>query len=167
VAENKLVLNELSTYLSQPHISKIGFEISKQNSFCYNSFMGLVPLREAIVSFYTHTFLKRHDKDTEPAPPKRTTTTPIINPEHVVIGSGCAGLLNTLFCLLTDVHDAVLIPAPYYAAFDNDMKVQYFLLMMLLLLLLIIFTGDYKIVSSYIHHFTGYSTMYTHPCSHK
>jgi 1-aminocyclopropane-1-carboxylate synthase len=41
----------------------------------------------------------------------------------VVVGAGAASLLNHAFTLLLSPGDAVLIPAPYYAAFENDMKV--------------------------------------------
>lgn len=36
---------------------------------------------------------------------------------------GCAGLLNSLFFSLAEAGDGVLIPSPYYAAFESDMKV--------------------------------------------
>lgn len=107
-----MVLGELSTYLSQPQIAKIAFELDTQNSFCYNNFMGLTPLRESVAAFLNRKF--------KCLPTENGSG---IQPEHIVVGSGCAGLLNVIFCLLADENDAVLIPAPYYAAFDNDMKV--------------------------------------------
>ena len=111
VAENKLVLEELSTYLSKPHIAKIAFELEPQLSFCYSNFMGLAPLRQSVANLFSRKF-----KCVEDGVYK-------VKPDNIVVGSGCAGLLNVLFGLLADENDAVLIPAPYYAAFDNDMKV--------------------------------------------
>jgi len=111
VAENKLVVEELATYLSQPHMAQVGFQTEPQLSFCYSNFMGLAPLRQSVATFFTRKF-KCIAEENE-----------ALKPEHIVVGSGCAGLLNVLFCLLADEKDAVLIPAPYYAAFDNDMKV--------------------------------------------
>ena len=119
MAENKLILEELSQYLSQPHIAQIGFgETHKHLSFCYSNFLGLAPLRESMSNFLTRKFVGLPETSLEDAPQIK------IQPEHVVVCSGCAGSLNVLFCLLTDEKDAVLIPAPYYAAFDNDMKVR-------------------------------------------
>jgi aspartate/methionine/tyrosine aminotransferase len=47
----------------------------------------------------------------------------IIDRDDIVLGSGCAGLLNGLFFSLLEAGEAVLLPAPYYAAFESDMKV--------------------------------------------
>jgi len=49
-----------------------------------------------------------------------------IDPKNVVIGSGCSSLLGHLFFCLAEPGDAVLIPLPYYAAFEKDMKVIFF-----------------------------------------
>jgi aspartate/methionine/tyrosine aminotransferase len=45
-----------------------------------------------------------------------------IKPENLVIGPGCTGLLFQLSLLLFEENDSVLIPAPYYPAFDADFK---------------------------------------------
>lgn len=45
-----------------------------------------------------------------------------ILPENLVIGPGCTGLLFQLSLLLFEENDSVLIPAPYYPAFDGDFK---------------------------------------------
>lgn len=49
----------------------------------------------------------------------------LIRPEHVAFGSGASALLSHLALSLAEEGDAVLIPAPYYAAFDADLKVNY------------------------------------------
>ena len=46
----------------------------------------------------------------------------IIRPEHVAFGSGASSLLSHLALSLAEEGDAVLIPAPYYAAFDVDLR---------------------------------------------
>ena len=46
-----------------------------------------------------------------------------IRPENVAFGSGAAALLSHLALSLAEEGDAVLIPAPYYAAFDVDLKI--------------------------------------------
>lgn len=45
-----------------------------------------------------------------------------VHPSHVALAAGTAPLLNNLFFLLGQEGDACLIPAPYYAAFENDMN---------------------------------------------
>lgn len=48
-----------------------------------------------------------------------------VDPSNVIIGPGASSLLNHLFFTLADRGDVVLIPAPYYAAFEKDMKVDF------------------------------------------
>lgn len=48
----------------------------------------------------------------------------VVNPDHVLLTSGGASVLNLLFFTLAEEKDVVLIPAPYYAAFEADMKVR-------------------------------------------
>lgn len=50
------------------------------------------------------------------------TDTHHINPDHVAFGAGVGSLLNHLFFIIAQKGDVVLIPAPYYAAFDYDAK---------------------------------------------
>ena len=45
-----------------------------------------------------------------------------ISPEHIALGAGGAALLNYLFYILGEPGDCCLIPAPYYAAFESDMR---------------------------------------------
>ena len=46
----------------------------------------------------------------------------IVDPELVAFGSGGSSLLSHLALSLCERGDAVLIPAPYYAAFDADLR---------------------------------------------
>lgn len=36
--------------------------------------------------------------------------------------AGCSALLDNLFWCICDEGDGILIPAPYYPAFDNDLQ---------------------------------------------
>lgn len=86
----------------------------------YNSFLGLSIARDAVAYFLAKRFYR---------PDQAATMTPqmalsLIDPEHIAIGSGCAGILNQLFFSLGEDGDACLIPAPYYAAFEKDMSVR-------------------------------------------
>jgi len=48
----------------------------------------------------------------------------LIQPNHVAFGSGASSLLSHLAQSLAEEGDAVLIPAPYYAAFDGDLRIN-------------------------------------------
>lgn len=44
-----------------------------------------------------------------------------LNPENLVIGAGCNAVLENLCFCVADPGDTVLIPTPYYAAFEFDL----------------------------------------------
>ena len=117
MAENKLPLHLLSDRLSENKMSSIAF--SNHDVYCYNNFLGLSQTREAIALFLAKRFYGIDVSFKEDALKQ-------IDPENVVVGSGCVSLLNSLFYCLAEEGDAVLIPAPYYAAFESDMKVRIF-----------------------------------------
>lgn len=43
-----------------------------------------------------------------------------VKPQQIVISTGCTGLLFQLSVLLFELGDSILIPTPYYPAFDQD-----------------------------------------------
>jgi aspartate/methionine/tyrosine aminotransferase len=43
------------------------------------------------------------------------------DPDCVVVGAGCNAVLENLMLCLTSPGDGVLVPAPYYAAFEFDL----------------------------------------------
>lgn len=47
-----------------------------------------------------------------------------VNPDDLCISAGCGAILDNLFMTITSPGDGVLIPAPYYPAFDNDLRVR-------------------------------------------
>ena len=114
VAENKLVQDMLSKRLQEADVMKSAFDHPEM--FCYNDFLGLPSIREKVATFLTRKFLRNERMNQ-------------ILPEHVVLGSGCGSLLNLLFFVLAEEGDAVLIPAPYYAAFESDMSVRIYICM--------------------------------------
>ena len=111
------MVNVLAQRLMQPGTAAAAFADS--TVYCYNSFLGIPRAREAIAYFIAKRFLF-------PETPTLLLEQALyhINPSHVGFGSGLAALLNGLFFLLGDEGDACLIPAPYYAAFENDMSVR-------------------------------------------
>lgn len=53
--------------------------------------------------------------------PARPSATRKFDPENVVLGAGCNAVLENLCTVLANPGDAVLIPTPYYAAFEFDL----------------------------------------------
>jgi len=45
-------------------------------------------------------------------------------PDNIVLGAGCNAVLENLCMVLTDPGEAVLIPTPYYAAFEFDLAAR-------------------------------------------
>ena len=69
---------------------------------------GSPQLTQAIAGWLNHTFLAGMD----------------VTPDDLFISNGVTSLLNTIFLPLADAGDGVLIPAPYYPAFDMDLMVE-------------------------------------------
>jgi len=44
-----------------------------------------------------------------------------LNPDNLIVGAGCNAVLENLCTCLANAGDAVLIPTPYYAAFEFDL----------------------------------------------
>eukprot|EP00536_Pseudo-nitzschia_multiseries_P002547 jgi/Psemu1/235801/estExt_Genewise1.C_340088 len=125
MAENKLVIDLLSQRL-QSHSTTVS-AFSDPIVYCYNSFLGLPVARQAVSYFLANRFLHPPTNSQRPSTDgggvSLETALQSINPAHIGIGSGAAGILNSLFYLLGDEGDACLIPAPYYAAFESDLRI--------------------------------------------
>jgi histidinol-phosphate/aromatic aminotransferase/cobyric acid decarboxylase-like protein len=114
VAESKLECKKLlAERLSRPSVGKEVF--LEEDAYNYGDFRGLPKVREGIAQFLQRFFLLKPMTDDD-------SSSLLIDPNHIVLGSGASSLLGNLFYTLTEVGDAVLIPAPYYNAFENDMK---------------------------------------------
>jgi 1-aminocyclopropane-1-carboxylate synthase len=117
MAENKLVIDVLAERLMQAGTATAAF--SDSTVYCYNSFLGIPVARQAAAYFIAKRFMF-----TETPSITLDQALASINPDHIGIGPGAVGLLNSLFYLLGEEGEACLIPAPYYAAFENDMAVS-------------------------------------------
>lgn len=73
----------------------------------YGSMKGAPGLQAALAALMNHTFIK----------------VPLL-PENICISSGCSAILDNLFFCISDAGSSVLIPAPYYPAFDNDLTAK-------------------------------------------
>jgi len=116
VAENKLVIDLMAERLAGGAGTTMA-AFSDSMVYCYNSFLGLPVAREAVAYFLAKKFLFPEETRLSPEEALRH-----VDSQHVVLGSGCGSLLSHLFFCLGEEGDGVLIPAPYYAAFENDMK---------------------------------------------
>ena len=119
MAENKLAIDLLVKKLAQAPSTQSAF--TDPVVYCYNSFLGLPLARQAAAYFIAKRFMfpEASSLSTDQALSS-------INAEHIGVGSGAAGVLNSLFFLLGEENDACLIPSPYYAAFESDMSVRLF-----------------------------------------
>lgn len=116
VAENKLVLDVLAERLMQIGTATAAF--SDSTVYCYNSFLGLPVARDAVAYFLAKRFLfAQAEPNIEPEKALQH-----VKPNHVALGSGVAAVLHYLFFILGEAGECCLIPAPYYARFDSDMK---------------------------------------------
>lgn len=48
-----------------------------------------------------------------------------LEPEHLIVSAGCGAIINDLLYCITNSGEGVAVPAPYYPAFDNDIKVTH------------------------------------------
>jgi len=71
----------------------------------YQPTQGLTSLRNAVAT-YLQSLL---------------STKKAFNPDNIILGAGCNAVLENLCACLADPGDAVLIPTPYYAAFEFDL----------------------------------------------
>jgi histidinol-phosphate/aromatic aminotransferase/cobyric acid decarboxylase-like protein len=124
VAENKLVTSILVDRCMQSGTASAA--LSDPQVYCYNSFLGMPVAREAAAYFLARWFLfpPHQDEAVEPAISRLSPIEALqhIQPSHIALAAGASAILNNLFFVLGDVGDACLIPAPYYAAFENDMN---------------------------------------------
>lgn len=93
----------------RPSVAERVFE--EEDSYNYGDFRGLRQVREGVARFLERFFLNLGNLE------KLS-----IDPHHICLGSGASSVLGNLFYTLAEAGDAVLIPAPYYNAFENDMK---------------------------------------------
>ena len=102
IAENKLC-NELFVNKMQQHAP---ITLSAMN---YTNPTGAASLKAAMAQcLNSHVFCL--DKD----------CTRQVKEEELIISTGCTGLLYQLSVLMFEQGDSILIPAPYYPAFDQD-----------------------------------------------
>mmetsp|Transcript_1686 Transcript_1686/g.3898 ORF Transcript_1686/g.3898 Transcript_1686/m.3898 type:complete len:499 (-) Transcript_1686:71-1567(-) len=116
MSENKLIIELVALRLMQIETASRAF--SDSTVYCYNNTLGLPGPREAVAYFLAKHFMFPEQRDMS-----FREALNFIQPDHVAFGSGAASLLSHLALSLAEEGDAVLIPAPYYAAFDADLNI--------------------------------------------
>ncbi|EFJ52049.1 hypothetical protein VOLCADRAFT_120406 [Volvox carteri f. nagariensis] len=102
VAENRLTSDMVKERL---HLSAADFP---EDALCYADMRGLPRLRAALSNLLESTFMKGISVDKD----------------DLTVSAGAGAILENLFHCIAGAGDAVLIPAPYYPAFDNDLQVK-------------------------------------------
>ncbi|HSF85996.1 MAG TPA: aminotransferase class I/II-fold pyridoxal phosphate-dependent enzyme [Acidimicrobiia bacterium] len=97
IAENKL-MNDLLL----PKLSEVG--VPPEHVLGYDAMIGNLDFRTKLADFMSTRFLGR-----------------AVAPEHVAVLAGAGTVLETLFYVLADPGDAVLVPTPSYAGFWADL----------------------------------------------
>jgi Aminotransferase class I and II len=141
IAENKLITHRLVERCVQPGTAAAA--LADAQVYCYNSFIGMPVARDAAAYFLERWFLHPQNCSSSSSTTRQSSSSGSgsipesqqqqsdsephqlqqhINPAHIALAAGAAAVLNNLFFVLGDVGDACLIPAPYYAAFENDMN---------------------------------------------
>ncbi|KAK9826329.1 hypothetical protein WJX74_009564 [Apatococcus lobatus] len=101
IAENRLTCASLQQKLrSAPDYP--------DSAFFYDEPRGSMRLRKAFAAMAQATFMQGLKVD----------------PEHLTLAAGAGAILDNLFFMLGNPGDGVLIPAPYYPAFDIDLQVK-------------------------------------------
>mmetsp|Transcript_6064 Transcript_6064/g.19123 ORF Transcript_6064/g.19123 Transcript_6064/m.19123 type:complete len:492 (+) Transcript_6064:224-1699(+) len=102
VAENKLCWPRL-----KPRLEKALASLPAWTA-CYGPMEGRPELKKALARFLDARVVRG--------------AKPAVQPEHLSCAAGAGAVLSNLFLSLCEAGDAVLIPAPYYAAFDSDLR---------------------------------------------
>lgn len=109
VAENRLVIDLLQARLATLETAKAGFD--HPEVYGYNNSLGLQVVRETLAQFMQEHFCSSSNNNGV-----------TIQAQHIAVGAGVISFLSNLCFALGSPGDAVLVPAPYYAAFDNDLR---------------------------------------------
>ena len=103
IAENKLSADVIAK-----RVRKEARSVIPESALGYGSFRGSPEFRAAVASYASRTFA-------------RGCT---LAPEDLCISAGCGAVIDNVCFAVCSAGDRILIPAPYYPAFDNDLRVR-------------------------------------------
>ena len=111
IADNSLCRTELLNYfLAKDRLKLLPADITYADRFTSST-----RLLEALSDLFNERTPDWPDNSASPLPIKK------VEPDHIAIASGATGILDELFWNICDEGDGVLLSAPYYNAFDNDL----------------------------------------------
>lgn len=109
VAESQLMADWLMEALKSPELCVSGERTNlSENCIYYQPTAGRQDIRQAFASYMQDRFLL----------PSSSVS---VNPDNIIVGAGCNAVLENLCFTLASAGEAVLIPTPYYAAFEFDL----------------------------------------------
>jgi len=120
VGERELRLEDVLSLLASSHIARPSDEAARathvfeRDMIYYQPTQGVPSAREAVADYLQNLLVT----------PTRPSPTSKFNPDNVVLGAGCNAVLENLCTVLADPGDAVMIPTPYYAAFEFDLTAR-------------------------------------------
>ena len=100
-SENKIIGDIVTAKLNEQN------EFKEEHAH-YGDFRGTERFREVMAAFFER-YMKPSDK---------------IDPNDMVIYNGCASVVKALSATILDAGEAILIPAPYYGAFEQDLYIE-------------------------------------------
>jgi 1-aminocyclopropane-1-carboxylate synthase len=101
IAENNLMKEELTDKINSIRQYSPGI-------LNYTESSGLPKLKDAIANFFSKRIFRLNFESSQ------------VSPSQLILGAGCTAILHELSLLLLDRDDSVLIPVPYYPAFQVD-----------------------------------------------
>ena len=102
-AENELMFDILAQKCAESRS-----HILEREDIRYGDMVGVSKLRSSLARFFNH-FL-------------RVPRSIEILPDEITLHNGCGSAVESLFHVLCDPGDGVLIPSPYYGGFDMDIE---------------------------------------------
>lgn len=111
VAENYMMEDRLlPAFHDREHILTTSFFTS--DSIYYQPTQGREDFRRILCSVTLPYILQFH---------RTTTNQRVLNPNNLIVGAGCNAVLENLCLCLASWGEGVMIPTPYYAAFEFDL----------------------------------------------
>ncbi|EST08184.1 Aminotransferase, class I/classII [Kalmanozyma brasiliensis GHG001] len=111
IADNSLCRPELLEYF----LAKDRLQLSAADLTYADRFTSSKRLLTSIAKLFNERTPDWPERTDSPLPLKKVTE------DHIAIASGATGILDELFWNICDDGDGVLLSAPYYNAFDNDL----------------------------------------------
>jgi hypothetical protein len=91
------------------------------DSIYYQPTQGREDFRRILCNVTLPYILQFHRKTTTTTTTTTTTNQRLLNPNNLIIGAGCNAVLENLCLCLASLGEGVMIPTPYYAAFEFDL----------------------------------------------